>query len=334
MFSLVAFVGTSTIALVDAQEPEKTGKLFIKDKIERAPDTLTPEKKAMLRGHISSLFEIQSASLADKSIPIVGVGTDYKEQAIKVKILKEYFTDENIKVYEKRIREIVGNEVDITIIPGSIGTFAACSQTGDCNPLEGGTKIAVENGLTCSMGFKAAYDSKTGFITAGHCNTDDIGGTGEDVGNPTASGNDVLGTVHDNDFGNNSWCDCIFVDATETISDKVFSGVDVSGTLFPVVTDKVSWEGWGSGGGTNNEIVDNFESFTGSIGGTDYTILGAVAVEDTFTSGDSGGTVFEHVSSGTPKFAGTVIGNQDGDGFYVPYYRYTNAFSGLTFTYT
>lgn len=125
----------------------------------------------------------------------------------------------------------------------------------------------------------------------------------------------------------------MFVDAAETISDKVYSNVDISGELFPVVTDLIKWEGHGSSGGSS-DIVDSYESFTGEFNGSNVTIQGAVAIEDEFTSGDSGGTVYEDVSSGTPKFAGIIMGNEDNDGYYVPYYRITNAFSGLTFTYT
>ena len=317
----------------DEKAKKITGKTHIKDTLERAPDTLTEEKRMLIRGHIDTLSAIMSETLADGTIPMVGVGTDFKEESLKVKLLREGLTEEKIKLYVERIREIVGNDIDITILPSEIGTFTACSQSGDCEPLQGGTKITVESGLSCSMGFKASYDGKTGFITAGHCNSGNIGGTGEDVGNPSASAGDKLGVVHANDFENNSWCDCIFVDATESISDKVYSGIDVSGTLFPVVDDLLKWEGYGSSGGST-DIVDTYESFTALLEGNYYTIQGAVEVEDTFSSGDSGGTVYEDVSSGTPRFAGTAMGNQDGNGFYVPYYRYTNAFSGLTFTYT
>lgn len=334
---LTAVLVAGTLTVAEAIEPEVKGKTLILDKIERAPDTLSEQQRETIRGQIDILTEAGIKGLDDGSLPIVGVGTDFKNQAVKVKILEASLNDESVKIYEKKIREIIGDKSDLTIIPGNIGVFTTCSQTGDCEPLQGGVKIGVYLNSThtvfCSMGVKASYDSKTGFVTAGHCNETEIGGEGEDVGNPTDSASDKLGTVHENAFEDDGWCDCMFVDSTETISDKVYNNIDISGELFPVVTDDVKWEGYASLGGSS-DIVDNYESFTGEFLGSNITIQGAVAIEDTFTIGDSGGTVYEDVNSGTPKFAGIIMGNQDGDGFYIPYYRITNAFSGLTFTYT
>ena len=120
---------------------------------------------------------------------------------------------------------------------------------------------------------------------------------------------------------------------TESGSDRIWNGVDVSGLLFPTVTDSVKWEGIASDG--TADIIDTFETIAAEVPGAGlYVTLGAVEIDQDFMPGDSGAPVYEDVSSGTPKFAGTVSGNQDGNGFYVPYYRYTNAFSGLTFTFT
>ncbi len=312
----------------------KEKREIIKEKTKRIAPVLSSEKRAEIRGHIDAVGEVLSQLNRDGIIPIVSVGTDAENEALKVRILKDGLTDEKISQYENELRKIVGNDVNITIIPSGPATYVACTtQTGDCNPLQGGGKITVEDAVGyCSMAFKASYDGKTGFITAGHCNTTDIGGTGEDVGQPLDTAGDKIGTVHANAFEDGGWCDCIFVDASESISDRVFSGTDVSGTLFPVQYDDILAEGANTKG-ESGQIIDTYEHFTAQLGGNWYETKGAVVLDFTFSPGDSGGTIYEDVSSGTPRFAGIISANVDGDGYYIPYYRVTNAFPGLTFTY-
>lgn len=309
---------------------------IIKDRIPKVP-SMTMAEQVEIREHMNVLGPMM-IQLGKQDIPINIVGIDYENKSLKIGLEKDGLIDAKIQESIKVIRNIVGNEIDITIQPSSKIVYAgSCSQTGDCEPIQGGVKIAVQNGLNCSMGIKASYDSKSGFVTAGHCNSSDIGGTGENVGNPTSSGGDVLGTVHANAFVNNTWCDCLFVDATETISANVFLDQSLSSTLFPVENDWVNMEGYASQGKTG-QIKAIFEHFTATMPGTGdkYTTLGAVRISFTGSGGDSGGTVYEDVSSGTPKFAGIFsANNEDGPGsYYIPYYRITNAFSGLSFTYS
>jgi len=312
----------------------KEKREILKEKTKKITPVLSTEKRIEIRGHIDAVGDVMMSLKHDNIVPIVSVGTDAENQAVKVRILKEGLTDEKILQYEKILRKIIGNDVNLTIIPSGPATYLTCvTQTGDCNPLEGGGKITMQNATGyCSMGFKASYDSKTGFITAGHCNSGDIGGTGEDVGQPLAIIGDKIGVVHANAFADGGWCDCIFVDASETISDKVFSGIDVNGTLFPVLDDYILAEGANTQG-EGGQIDDIYEHFTASLGGNNYQTKGAVMVDFTFSPGDSGGTIYEDVSSGTPKFAGIISANVDGKGYYIPYHRATTAFSGLTFTY-
>jgi len=53
-------------------------------------------------------------------IPIIGVGTDYEYDAIAFTIRADMFNEENIKEYIRKIRKIVGDEVDIVLSPGNI----------------------------------------------------------------------------------------------------------------------------------------------------------------------------------------------------------------------
>ena len=360
--------------MVEAEKPEIKGKLFIKELVNIESDdrkeinrlshllkngtltggeirdikeqrnalklnstkitpNLSNEKKLEIRGHIDSLGDVMNRLYSDGTVPIVSVGTHAEDESVQIRILKDGLTDEKILQYEKIIRKIVGDKINITIIPSEPGTLTTCSQTGDCNPLEAGAQITITDGTTCSMGFRASYDGKTGFLTAGHCLTGDIGGTGQDVGQPSFFFWDKIGTIHANAFTNNTWCDCMFVNTTETISSDVFSNIALNNVLFPSNDDYVYAEGittQGEGG----QITDWYQHFTVEFMGGNYTIKGAVQVDFTFSSGDSGGPVYEDVSSGTPRFAGIISGNLDGFGYYTPFYRITNEFSGLTFTYS
>ena len=295
--------------------------------------TLSNEKKIEIRGHIDTLGNVMNKLYADGTVPIISVGTHAEHESVQIRILKDGLTEEKILQYEKIIRKIVGDKINITIIPSEPGRLTTCWQTLDCNPLEAGAKISLTNGGSCSMGFKASYDNKTGFVTAGHCLSGDIGGTGWDVGQPLPFAWDKIGTVHANAFTNNTWCDCMFVNTTETISSDVFSSLALDGVLFPSIDDYVYAEGittQGEGG----QISDTYQHFTTELNGEYYTIKGAVQVDFTYSNGDSGGPVYEDVSSGTPRFAGIISGNVDGYGYYIPHYRITNEFSGLTFTYS
>ena len=206
----------------------------------KSTSQISDEKRNKIKGQIDSIGEVMKELRETNIVPIVSVGTDLENQSVEVSVLKDGITDQKIEKYEKELRKIIGDEVDLTITYADPIMLSACSQTGDCNPLKGGVKIKVENGLYCSSGYKATWNTKTGFVTAGHCNSGDIGGTGEKVGNPAQNSSDDLGVVDANGFRDRTWCDCLFVDATETISSLVYPSRTLSGTLYPVD----DWRWW------------------------------------------------------------------------------------------
>jgi hypothetical protein len=175
------------------------------------------------------------------------------------------------------------------------------------------------------MGYRATYGGATGFVTAGHCAG--VLSTDDSVGNPSSFWWDDLGEVTDNSFEDGTWCDCAFVENDESTSSDVFDGQTVSGTLFPVLYDWLEFEGTvtqGSQGGITDTYEHIYPKFTQN--GPTYEIKGVVVTGATTAGGDSGGSVIES-TTGTPKFAGTIITD---DGHYTPYHRITTAFSGLT----
>jgi hypothetical protein len=257
------------------------------------------------------------------------VGTDYQNESLQIGVFDEFFDEKLIKEHEQSIRKIVGKNIDITFANEGDGYKASsCSQTGDCNPIQGGVMITFEDGGSCSMGFKASYDDKDGFVSAGHC-LETRGATGNDVGNPSASGSDLLGTVHANAMDYYTWCDCLFVDSSETTSGKIYSNIDPSGTYYPADEDWVLMEGFATQG-SSGQIEDTYKSvWVESPWGYWYYLQGAVDTNYSGSSGDSGGPVYE---TGSNDFAGihSAHDSTTGKSLYVPYYRITNAFSGLS----
>lgn len=118
--SLIVGIITSSLILLTNTG---NGKLYILDEIERSPDNLTPEKKQQIISAINKLNQYAGKWLDDGTVPIVGIGTDYKHESIKIKILESNFDKESLLNYERKIREVIGDDLDITMIPGNIGEF-------------------------------------------------------------------------------------------------------------------------------------------------------------------------------------------------------------------
>ena len=158
-----------------------------------------------------------------KELPFSSIGYDYISYSLEVSIVPERFNDKDIKQYIKYIRKIVGSEIDLTISRQGYPTKSNFGAGVECNPAIGGNLIRTPTG-SCTLGFKATYQGKIGFVTAGHC----MEGTGKDVGQ--AGLFDKLGvSIFNSDSANNTFtnCDCAFVEITEEdrdIASKVFSG--------------------------------------------------------------------------------------------------------------
>ena len=133
------------------------------------------EKQLLMREFIKSAYSTEEGIASfKKKLPMTGMGYDYVSHSLEITIAPEHFTDKNIKKYIKIIRKIIGDEIDLTISPASPASALSCSLPGnECDPMLGGNRL--ETGLTfCTLGFKATYQGKSGFVTAGHCSTTDF----------------------------------------------------------------------------------------------------------------------------------------------------------------
>ena len=144
--------------------------------------------KHKLADHFNNkLQEADTKENVIDEIPIVFISTDRKTGSLWIGIDEDYMSKHDQQTVKSAIRSVVGTEIDI-ICEITSKAIPHCSQTRDCNPIQGDTKIAI-NGFTtktCSVGFKASYNGYSGFITAGHC-----GDESDNVGNPSGRSLDI-----------------------------------------------------------------------------------------------------------------------------------------------
>ncbi len=256
--------------------------------------------------------------------PITSIGYDYINNSLEVTIDPMFFSEENIKKYIEKIREIIGDEIDLTISPKGYAVPDTCtSRLGDCEPLEGGVKYTV--GVQgCTIGVKATFNNEVGFVTAGHCFDNKIG---KDVKQPY-SYNTIVGTTVKETFFNNSNCDCGFIKTTRTMSDEVFG-----------ITPKITGKGiikWGT-------IVEKSGAITGiscsSISKISITIMHLDGthirryVESAYLSvlGDSGSPVMATGLTGKTLLMGIHSAYDIGNGrrYFSPHFKVESNFPGL-----
>lgn len=147
-------------------------------------------------------------------LPWTSVGYDLINHSLEVTIDPEYFTEKEIKTYIKYIRKIIGNEIDLTISKLSYVKSSCLGTKSACDPMEGGLKISFPI-FNCTLGFKAKFNGKSGFVTAGHC-------LGNTVGQPTHL--DKVGKVQIRSYVDMGTCDCAFVEIDTDVNDDDFDG--------------------------------------------------------------------------------------------------------------
>ena len=139
---------------------------------DRPTVSITDADIKKIRGNIDSLGENLETinKFLDGSLDtrIVSIGTDYENNSLRVGLLNMDLTDKQYEKVEDKIRKIVGDDVDITLEKSGY-LILTCSQTGNCNPTQAGVKMTAEDSTPCSIGYKATFEGKNGFITSGHC---------------------------------------------------------------------------------------------------------------------------------------------------------------------
>lgn len=290
--------------------------------------TKIDEKRRVLTDFISNKLAAAETREAKESImmqyPIHYIGTDREEKALRIGIDEDYVKHVEEAEITKTIRTIVG--YDVNIVYESASPIApTCSQTGDCEPIQGGVQIMVGGvfGDPCSSGFQATYQGYEGFVTAGHC-----GEENDDVGNPSGWSWDELGLLFENSYYTGSECDCAFVKSDESVSDRIYFNIDPTGTATVDVDDTVYMEGYQTKGVSGPVIDDSISTFYDG-----KTFNDQVQADYDSIGGDSGGAVYT-TSSGT-KLVGITVA-EDTNNLYSYFSKEANVraeLSGLTWNF-
>lgn len=248
---------------------------------------VSKQEKGLAKKQLLSQLMVEKSINGDDSVPIIALSVDPVTSDLLVGVKESRLAEDEQKVIEF-VRNVVGEDINIKIYPEKEAFFLSCSQAGECEPAQGGVKIATfTNG--CSVGFKASYGGDDGFVTAGHCSNGSSSGT---VGQPNYLPWDHIGTITDNTWVNGTTFDGMFVHADdgETISDKVFNGVDVNVASLAQYLDGVTGKGHTTGTLSGTVLNASYDREVQGVWLLDHAYTSMVADD-----GDSGGTVYESI---------------------------------------
>ncbi|QLH07064.1 hypothetical protein [Nitrosopumilus ureiphilus] len=268
-----------------------------------------------------------SSTGKENVIPWTMISYDGNEDALAVGIHQDYAALENMQKYAQMIRALLGSDVDLVVYNGAdywnLGTCT--SRTSDCTSIEAGVQMQVINHGFCTTGFKATFNSKSGFVTAGHCADNE---TGNNVGQATIS--NVIGKVTKETYNKGSsfeTCDCAFIESTTSVDAKIF-GV----SIYPDHTGTAQQNDWVKMSGKKNGVQTGTVDFTSaSITVKDGTTLVQVVIATYFSEdGDSGAPTLEAFSA-DPAFLGTNVAFNDAhtQSAYVKYSKFESHFAGI-----
>ena len=195
------------------------------DNVDPIKENAVREKQELLTSSIiAERFDETSKIEQEKTFPVVAIGYDCVSNALEVAIYTPMFNNKNIERYITKIRNIIGNEIDLTLVPQEYSIPSSCFSraASPCTPLEGGVEVGVTLGgfvYSCTTGFKATYKGEPGFITAGHC-YDFIG---QDVHQPKEGS--IIGSVKKETLYDGTHCDGAFVKSSIPMDDGAVFGL-------------------------------------------------------------------------------------------------------------
>ena len=258
----------------DKDDPEKEKKVREKQKL--LGETLSKEG-----------YDENTMLQLRKSFPFTSIGYDSIHNSLEVGLEPDKFNKEIIDKSIKKIRSIVGDDIDLTISPIGPAIKNLCTnRTTPCVPLEAGMKIRIPIGsgskfIGCTSGFKANFNGDDGIVVAGHC----IDGA---IGSDIKQGGTVIGTAEIEFDSNGTDCDCGFIKINDppSVVGKIFGLLDpdqtgeikknepahMSGGYSSVetglITDVNAWRYFIGGGLVKDLVVADYFSQPGDSGST------------------------------------------------------------------
>ncbi len=300
------------------------------DRFDQTKYDIAAEKQQQLSKHIVDSSNELGISESQNSLPITMISYDYVENSMEVTINPKYFTTENVENYERQIRDVVGNGVDITLSPMEVLSLQSCTHrtSSVCDPIKGGVEFEA-NGDNCTVGFKATFDGDTGFMTAGHC-VDGMIGSSATINQPDHDSTDI-GNVEGEYYYHGTDCDCGFVSelvSGRSMDDGVYGNYDPSGTANPFVNMSVKLSGAYSEieSGSVDHINTNAWVDEDGDGDGDSFIYELILADYGQEFGDSGGPIM----SGNSLVGLHTAGDGEDIAVFTKHNQFTEHFSGMS----
>ncbi len=262
---------------------------------------------------------------AKNYFPWTSLGYDYDDNALEVTINPTEFNEKDIKKYQKIIRSIVGNSIDVTISPMEEASFTSCSSRTNCDDVESGVEIGMPGKtFPCSVGFAATYDGDAGFITAGHCFAALAVGTDAEHPQNGSRIGDLVEELYSP--GTYVYCDCAFVDSLSgDIPDGETYGMADASSTGSTFTGKSVKSSLSQSGIENGEVTNHYVHLY--IPSDSKYLIGVVRTDVSVQGGDSGAGVFSDDGS---ELLGIMVAQTGSYSYYVKHDKITDNFTGLT----
>lgn len=269
---------------------------------DKAKDQIRKDKNKV--AHEKLTKDITDKKFRD-NIPLV---LSYIDEDGKVVALVDKEGKETKKTYEKRIKDLVGEDAEVQVNSGWFERDSCSSRYSNCDPLYGGIRVYVSGEGYSTLTIGATDNSGVeGFVTSSHA----VGsGVNQDVRQPGSSSSGKVGDVETNPSLNNRKSDAAFVDlsSSEDTSNKIYrtssQQYTVTGTANPVYQTHVQKTGYTSGESSGYVLGTGLTVYADGITSKDQ-----VAANYYSLSGDSGAPVYSYsASAGNVSLYGIHVG--------------------------
>ncbi|MDE0526471.1 MAG: hypothetical protein OXI27_07765 [Thaumarchaeota archaeon] len=299
----------------------------------REPTSLANPQRTAQYTEVSNLLTLAITDMPKQenghaAVPFTRIGYSEQDGMLVVRIHQDFSTLDNMKAYEKIIRGVIGNEIDLKLVHGGDYWVLAECPNGpleDCDPLESGIEMQVVNHNSCTIGMRATYDNDAGYVTAGHCADGDVDGN---VGQDSISS--VIGTVSKETYDKDAryeTCDCAFIEIES--GDRDMDPEVYWQSYYPTSAAHASLDDYvkiyGKGGMTYGYVTDTCDNVPTRGGPILWCV---VVVDNDAKRGDSGAYVAQTFDP-TPEFHGILVAVTSQTSAYVKHTQFTTNFSGL-----
>lgn len=254
--------------------------------------------------------DILSKKMTDHDLTSIPLVASYLDADGKLVVVVDEKGKESKESYTNKIKDLVGNDVELTVNIGYFERESCSSLSANCDPLYGGVKL-YQNIYPLSLGIGATNNNGVvGFVTSSH----GVGsGTGQDVMQGGTSSTYKIGDVLTNPSLNGRYSDAAFVDLNtsngELTTNKIWKTSStyytVTSTGTPGYQTHIQKTGYNSGETSGYVIGTGLTVYDATYG----TLVDQYAADYYSIVGDSGSPVYSYsASAGNVTLYGIHVG--------------------------